>query len=286
MSNLSSPVSTRSTASGLEIPILGYGVYDVPNIVTEEVATMALKAGYRHIDSAAWYENEKECASAIGKAGLKRSDVFLATKVFPEPAGHGVGYDAAKRSIQQSLENAQTSYFDLILIHAPYGGKGARLGTWRALVEAQEAGQARSIGVSNYGIPHLEELEEYIQSGGGGQIDVAQYELHPWLARASLVDWLRKRGVVIEAYSPLARGTRMEESALLSLSEKHRKTQAQILIRWSLQRGFIPLVKSCTADRIIHNTEVFDFELDEHDMKLLHTEEYSPTLWDPTVELD
>ena len=122
-----------------------------------------------------------------------------------------------------------------ILIHAPYGGKEGRLGTWRALVEAQRAGQARSIGVSNFGIHHLEELEEYISNGGGGRIEVGQYELHPWLRRPDIVQWLRKRDAVIEAYSPLVRGTRMSEPVLQSLSEKHNKTPAQILIRWSLQ---------------------------------------------------
>lgn len=122
-----------------------------------------------------------------------------------------------------------------ILIHAPYGGKENRLGSWRALVEAKEAGKARSIGVSNYGIRHLEELEDFIRNGGGGAIEVAQYELHPWLGRAPLVEWLRKRGTVIEAYSPLTRGTRMNEPVLQSLSEKHGRSPAQILIRWSLQ---------------------------------------------------
>ena len=123
-----------------------------------------------------------------------------------------------------------------IVLHAPFGGKEGRLGAWRALVEAQKAGKVRSIGVSNFGIHHLEELEQYIKSGGGGRIEVGQYELHPWLGRAELVEWLLKRGVVIEAYSPLARGTRMEESAILEISKKHNKSPAQILIRWSLQK--------------------------------------------------
>jgi diketogulonate reductase-like aldo/keto reductase len=175
-------------------------------------------------------------------------------------------------------------------------------------VEAQKTGKARSIGVSNFGVHHLEELEEYIQSGGGGRIEVGQYELHPWLARADLVDWLHKRGAVVEAYSPLARGTRMNEPTIQAISKKHKKTPAQILIRWSLQKvspkrmetfvrgglanvklflqGFVPLPKSATPERIKENTDVFDFELDEDDMKLLHTEEYSPCAWDPTTQRD
>lgn len=122
-----------------------------------------------------------------------------------------------------------------ILIHAPYGGEEARLGSWDALVEAQESGRTKAIGVSNYGIHHLEELEDYIQAGGGGQIDVGQYELHPWLDHSGIVEWLQKRKIVVEAYSPLAHGSRLKEPVLLSIGKKHGKTPAQVLIRWSLQ---------------------------------------------------
>lgn len=132
-----------------------------------------------------------------------------------------------------------TCYFR-ILIHAPYGGKEGRLGAWKALVEAQKAGKTRSIGVSNYGVHHLDELENYISSGGGGQIDVGQYELHPWLARPDIVDWLKKRGTVVQAYSPLVRNTKADEPVLKELGKKYGKTSAQVLIRWSLQKVFIP----------------------------------------------
>ena len=118
----------------------------------------------------------------------------------------------------------------------PFGGKDGRLGAWRALVESQKAGKARSIGVSNFGLHHLKELEEYIQRTGEGRIEVGQYELHPWLGRAELVDWLRERDVLIEAYFPLARGTRMDEPILWAISKKHGKNPAQVLIRWSLQK--------------------------------------------------
>jgi len=123
-----------------------------------------------------------------------------------------------------------------MLIHAPYGGKEDRLGTWRALVEAQKAGKIRSLGVSNFGIQHLEELEAYIQAGGGGQISVGQYEIHPWCPREDIAEWLQKRNVIVEAYSPLVQATRMKETVLQTLAQKHGKTPAQILIRWSLQK--------------------------------------------------
>ncbi|PTU21374.1 hypothetical protein P175DRAFT_0530869 [Aspergillus ochraceoroseus IBT 24754] len=281
---LVSPRATKKTLAGFEMPVLGYGVYEVPDAVAEDGVEKALKAGYRHIDSARCYENETGCAAAIRKAGLKRSDVFLTTKLNPDDPG----YEGAQRSIQESLKNAQTDYFDLILVHTPWGGKEGRLGAWRALVEAQKAGQARSIGVSNFGVHHLEELEEYISHGGGGRIEVGQYELHPWLARAELVDWLRERGAIVQAYSPLTRGTRLGDPILQALGKKHHRSPVQILIRWSLQMGFVPLPKTTTAERIAENADVFDFALDEDDMKLLHTGEYSPTdsLWDPTVERD
>ncbi|KAK1147831.1 hypothetical protein N8T08_000344 [Aspergillus melleus] len=274
--------STRTICSGYDIPILGYGLYQVPGSIAEDVAQKALEAGYRHVDSAAVYENEREAVSAIKKAGLTRSDVFLTTKVLPQ----ATGYEAARRSIENSLKNANTDYFDLILLHAPFGCKEGRLGAWRALAESQKAGKARSIGVSNFGLHRLEELEEYIRTSGEGRIEVGQYELHPWLGRADLVDWLRSRGVVIEAYSPLARGSRMDEPVLRAISKKHNKNPAQVLIRWSLQKGFVPLPKSVTPQRIQENTDVFDFELDEDDMKALHTDEYAPSTWDPTVHQD
>lgn len=122
-----------------------------------------------------------------------------------------------------------------ILIHAPYGGKKARLGSWDALVEAQKEGKTKAIGVSNYGIHHLEELENYIQAGGGGQIDVGQYELHPWLDHSDIVEWLQSRNIVVEAHSPLAHGSRLREPVLGSIGKKYGKTPAQVLIRWSLQ---------------------------------------------------
>ena len=121
-------------------------------------------------------------------------------------------------------------------MHSPYGGREGRLGTWCAMVEAQQAGKIRSLGVSNYSIAHLDELEAYIQSGGGGQIAVGQYEIQPWCPRGDIVEWLRKRKIIVEAYCPLVQATRMEDPALQSLAQKHGKSPAQILVRWSLQK--------------------------------------------------
>ncbi|KAL1956737.1 hypothetical protein VTO42DRAFT_6887 [Malbranchea cinnamomea] len=281
MSSKLSIQSTYKMNSGYEIPVLGFGVYQTPPEQTERAVLKALKDGYRHIDSAKAYRNEAECGEAIRKSGLRRSEVFLTTKV----PWRALGYQSTKDSIESSLKAAKVDYYDLILLHAPYGGREAREGSWRALVEAQREGKVRSIGVSNYGVHHLDELEEYNKSIGG-KIDVGQYELHPWLARPEIVEWLQKRNVVVEAYSPLVQATKMDDPLLQNLAKKHNKSPAQILIRWSLQKGFVPLPKSVTDNRITENADVFDFQLSEEDMESLNTGEYHHVCWDPTVHKD
>ncbi|KAK2736217.1 hypothetical protein FQN55_001749 [Onygenales sp. PD_40] len=273
--------STYKLNSGHEIPVLGFGVYQTPPAETQKAVLKAFEVGYTHIDSAKAYRNEAQCGDAIRESGLKRSDVFFTTKV-PRTA---MGYEQTKNSINESLKTAKFDYADLILIHAPFGGREAREGSWRALVEAQREGKTRSIGVSNYGVHHLDELEEYNKSIGG-KIDVGQYELHPWLARPDIVEWLQKRNVVVEAYSPLVQAKRMDDPLLKKLVEKHNKTPAQILLRWSLQKGFVPLPKSVTDKRIEENAAVFDFELSDEDMESLNTGEYHHVCWDPTVSRD
>jgi len=177
-----------------------------------------------------------------------------------------------------------------MLLHAPYGGRESRKGAWKALVEAQEEGKVRSLGISNYGVQHLDEMEEYIKElekergeGRGGVIDVGQWEVHPWCARPDIVQWSQKRGIVVEAYCPIVRGQRSEDESLAPLVKKHGKSAAQVLLRWSLQKGFVPLPKSVTPSRIEENADVFDFELSAEDMKTLEKSEYLPIAWDPTV---
>ncbi|PKY00773.1 aldo-keto reductase [Aspergillus campestris IBT 28561] len=274
--------ATHRLNSGHELPVLGYGVYMIPSSQTEKAVREALYVGYRQIDSAIMYRNEKPCGRAINASGVSRSDIFFTTKIPP----NSMGYERTRRAIDTSLKEAEQEYFDLILIHAPYGGKEARLGSWRALVEAQASGKVRSIGVSNYGIHHLDELEAYILGGGGSKIDVGQYELHPWCDRPEIAEWLQKRKIAVQAYSPLAHGERMNEPALRKIGGKYGKSGAQVMVRWGLQRGFVPLPKSITPSRIRENAEVFDFELDEGDMKALQTGIYEPTDWDPTVDDD
>ncbi|KAI9659104.1 MAG: hypothetical protein M1821_002064 [Bathelium mastoideum] len=223
------------------------------------------------------------------KAGIPRNELFFTSKV---PPG-AVNYKDAKACVSDSLEKTGLEYIDLYLIHAPFGGKSGRLGAWKALVEAVEEGKVRSIGVSNYGVHHLDELEAYIKKteeeyglGKGGVLSVNQVELHPWLARPDIAQWCQKRGVLLEAYCPLVRAQRMDDPRLLSLSKKYGKTPGQCLLRWSLQKGFVPLPKTVTHSRIEENADLYDFELDAEDMRLLDTEEYAPCAWDPTTTKD
>lgn len=222
----------------------------------------------------------------MASIGLPRSSLFFTSKIPPR----NLSYQATVSQVDTTLKITGLDYIDLMLIHAPYGGPTGRKGAWKALVEAHEAGKVRSIGVSNYGVHHLDELEAYIKElesergpGKGGVISVGQWELHPWLARPDIVSWCRERGVVVEAYSPLTRGQRFNEPVLLPIMKRTGKTAAQVLMRWSLQMGFVPLPKSVTLKRIEENADIYDFELTEAEMKSLDTGKYEPCAWDPTV---
>ncbi|KAH7110315.1 NADP-dependent oxidoreductase domain-containing protein [Dendryphion nanum] len=281
--------SKQRLPSGYDIPVLGYGVYQTPADIASDVVQHALKVGYRHVDSAVAYRNEAPTADGLKKSRISREDLFFTTKIPPMK----MGYETAKEHIKNTFKLTGFDYVDLYLLHAPYGGKENRIGAWKALVEGVEAGKIRSIGVSNYGVRHLEELETYIKvtdekegKGKGGVLSVNQIELHPWLARKDIVDWCKQRGVVLEAYSPLVRAQKENDPLLVPLAKKYQKTPSQILLRWSLQQGFVPLPKSVTKSRIEENADIYDFELSEEDMKSLDTGVYEPCAWDPTVSDD
>jgi diketogulonate reductase-like aldo/keto reductase len=280
-----------------------------PADVAEDVTSHAIKSGYRHVDCAHVYRNEEPTAKGMLGAGVPREQLFYTSKVPPKC----INYEDAKRSINESLEKTKLKYIDLYLLHAPYHGTEGRLGAWRALVEAVKEDKVRSIGVSNFGVHHLDELEQWQKvslarlfeasmtslplihadlsqqqsPSDAGILSVNQVELHPWLARPDIVDWCVKRDIVLEAYSPLVRATRGDDPLLKPLAAKHNKTPAQILLRWGLQKGFVVLPKSVTHSRIEENTKVYDFELSAEDMKSLDTGKYEPCTWDPTTaELD
>ena len=239
------------------------------------------------IDSAVVYHNEGACARAMASSGLPRSSIFFTSKIY----SNALSYSIAASQIDATLKTTGLDWIDLMLIHAPFGGPAGRKGAWTALVEAQEAGKVRSIGVSNYGVHHLNELEAHIKEleseggglGRGGVISVGQWELQPWLAHPDIVSWCKERGIVVQAYSPLTRGKRLYDPLLKPIVARTGKTAAQVLMRWSLQMGFVPLPKSVTPKRIEENADIYDFELTQEEMKLLDTGKYERSAWDPTV---
>jgi diketogulonate reductase-like aldo/keto reductase len=219
-------------------------------------------------------------------SGIPRSSLFFTSKVY----SNALSYRDTKYQVDSTLRDTGFEYIDLMLIHAPYGGSNGRKEAWRALVDAQEAGKVRSIGVSNYGVHHLNELEAHIKEleaergpGRGGVISVGQWELQPWLAHPDIVSWCREREVVIQAFCPLTRAKRLNDPLLKPIVQRTGKTPAQVLMRWSFQMGFSPLPKSVKPERIQENADVYDFELTEDEMKVLDTGKYERCAWDLTV---
>lgn len=280
---------THTLKSGVKIPGIALGLYHISPQKATSLVAKALDIGYRGFDSAQIYQNEKQSIDGIAQwlgkdAQNKREDVFFTTKLFDNVQG----YDKTKRSVSRTLEKMKSidsSYIDQVLILSPQTNKEKRLETWRALQSLAKEGCVRSIGVANYGIHHLEEL--YNWEGLEIEPDVNQVELHPWLRRNELVEFCTNKGVKMEAYSPLIKGRKFENEKLTKLSKKYNKTQAQILIRWSLQMGFIPLPKTSNLERLGSNFEVFDFEIKDEDMEILNLpSSYFVTGWDPTTFQD
>ncbi|KAI0633292.1 Aldo/keto reductase [Trametes polyzona] len=240
------------------MPCLGFGVYQ--NYTTHDSVLEAFQAGYRHIDSAQAYRNEAHVGTAFRASGLRREDVFITTKCISKTHG----YESTLRAVDISLERFGMDYIDLYLIHDPFKGKALRLETYRALLEAQKAGKIHTVGVSNFGVRHLEE----IRSAGLPLPAVNQIELHPFCQQTPIVTYCREHGIVVQAYSPLVRG-KMDHPVFRELAAKHGRDPAQILLRWSLQKGFVPLPKSATPARIRSNADIYDFELDAGDIALL-----------------
>jgi 2,5-diketo-D-gluconate reductase A len=245
---------------GTVIPQLGLGVFQVPNEQVAEVVRYGFEAGYRSIDTAAGYRNEEGVGEAIASSGLPREEIFVTTKL----ANSDHGYDAALKAFEQSLNKLKLDYVDLYLIHWPLPGQDKYVDTWRAFEKLQEDGLARSIGVSNFLIPHLERLFDETDV----LPSVNQIEIHPALQQQELRHFCLDHDIVPEAYSPLAQGEVLREPAIQELAGKHRKTPAQVILRWHIQEGNIVIPKSVTPARIKENIEIFDFELTKEDMRV------------------
>jgi 2,5-diketo-D-gluconate reductase A len=258
MSFSTSQVPTVALRDGEAIPQLGFGVFQVPPEETAEAATRALLAGYRHIDTAAAYRNEAGVGQAIHAAGLDRDDVFITTKCFNDDHG----FDQAQRALKDSLARLEIDHVDLYLIHWPVPSQDRYVETWRGLVESQAQGLTRSIGVSNFQPAHLARIVD----ATGVTPAVNQIELHPRLQQPGLRREHADRGIVTEAWSPLAKGRVLDDPVIVALAEAHERTPAQVVIRWHLQLGNVVIPKSVTPERIEENLAVFDFHLSEAEM--------------------
>jgi len=253
--------STVALADGRTIPQLGLGVYKVPDDEAERVVDVALEAGYRHLDTASFYGNERGVGAALRSSGLPRDEVFVTTKVWYDDHGR----DATLRSFDRSLELLGVDEVDLYLIHWPAPAQDRYVETWRALAEIAESGRARSVGVSNFQVHHLERLLAETD-----RVPVVnQVELHPWLPQHELRAFHAEHGIATESWSPLARGKVLGDPVLARLAAKHGVAPAQVLVRWHLQQGLVVIPKSVTPERIRANRDVDGFELDADDLAAL-----------------
>ena len=256
MADIDTP--TIALNDGASIPQLGLGVYKVPDDEAETVVATALEAGYRHLDTASFYGNEGGVGRAMRASGVPRDEVFLTTKVWN--TDHG--YDETLRAFDLSLETLGTDHVELYLIHWPAPRQDRYVETYRALERIREEGRARSIGVSNFQVHHLERL-----LGETGVVPaVDQVEAHPWLQQRELRAFADAHGIVTEAWSPLARGRILDDPTLLRLADEHGVSTAQVVIRWHLQQGLVVIPKSVTPSRIRSNADVFGFELSDDDL--------------------
>lgn len=270
----SSPTDTFTLANGVRVPCIGFGTWQSEDGDEAYNAVMtALQSGYRHIDTAAAYGNEKSVGAAIRdfcrEHNVRREDMFLTTKLWNDDHG----YEATKAAIKKSIQLLGVSYIDLYLIHWPnplkfrdcWAQKNAE--SWQAMEEAYAAGQIKAIGISNFYGRHITELMKTAKVAPM----VNQIKLCPGQTQDALVDYCARAGMIVEAYSPLGTGGIFSNAFMRELAQKYGRSIAQICIRWSLQQGYLPLPKSVTAERIAENTRVFDFALSDDDCKNIAT---------------
>ncbi|KAG0250355.1 hypothetical protein DFQ27_009457 [Actinomortierella ambigua] len=255
------PRSFYALSNARQIPLLGFGVYELEQGgEAEECILWALQAGYRHFDTASLYGNEVSVGNAIRKSGIPRNQIFVTTKLWDDDQG----YESALEACDLSLEKLGLDYIDLYLIHSPSCGAELRRESWKALEKLVTQGKVKSIGVSNYGVQHLKEL---LGSNPTIRPVVNQIE-----------------NIAIAAYSPLTRGLKLQEPTLVKIAHKYGKSTAQVLIRWSLQKGYVVLPKSSNKARIEQNADVFDFDIADGDMATLDSFNENMTMeWDPTL---
>jgi methylglyoxal/glyoxal reductase len=253
---------TTTLHNGVKMPWFGLGVFKVQegSEVVESVKA-ALRNGYKSIDTAAVYKNEEGVGQAIRDAGVLREELFITTKVWNSDQG----YESTLQAFETSMEKLGLEYLDLYLIHWPVAGKYKE--TWRALEKLYRDGRVRAIGVSNFHVHHLKDL----MADAEIKPMVNQVEYHPHLAQTELLEFCKAEGIQMEAWSPLKQGELLTEPTIVEIAEKHKKTPAQVILRWDLQTGVVTIPKSIKEHRIIENADIFDFELSADDMDRLNS---------------
>ncbi|KAK4499864.1 hypothetical protein PRZ48_008050 [Zasmidium cellare] len=250
--------STFALKSGHKLPILGFGVWDSPKHLTVQSCQEALKVGYRHIDTAQVYGNEAEVGEAVRKSGLSRKDVFITSKAVTPADDDATTYQKILDSVKKI--DGDDGYLDLFLIHnVTSGAKGVKL-LWQAMEKLHEEGKIKSIGVSNTGIGMIEGMKSYAK-------------LHPWCQQREVVEFCHKNGIAVEAYCPLVRNQKANDSTLKAIAEKHGKSTAQVLLRYCLEKAWSPLPKSDNPERIKQNASIYDFALDQDDISKLDAQD-------------
>lgn len=262
--------------NGVMIPAIGLGVYQArAGGETRDAVLHALKAGYRHIDTAKFYANEKDIAAALKQTDIPREHIFVTTKLW----NNDHGYDRTIKACSESLKQLSLPYVDLYLIHYPV--RKLRHESWRALETLCEEGKCRAIGVSNYTVHHIDELLQTNKIMPA----VNQVEFHPYLYQKELLEFCHKHTIRIEAYSPLTKGQKLNDPKLAEVATRYNKSPAQILIRWALQHSLIVIPKSTHPERIRENADVYDFEISPEDMILLNSFHCNYRVaWDPSNE--
>lgn len=248
---------------GRSIPQVGLGVWQTPNETAAPAVKAAIEAGYRHIDTAAIYGNEEGVGEGIRSSGVDRKDIFLTTKLWNEAQG----FDSTLKAFDESLKRLGTDYVDLYLIHWPAPKKDLYLDTWKAFVQLHSEGRAKSIGVSNFAVEHLNRI-----IGETGVTPVLnQIELHPDFQQRALRETHDALGIKTQSWSPLGQGQLLDNAVIGKIAQKYGRTPAQVIIRWHIDNGLIVIPKSVTPSRIAENFKVFDFKLDADDLKAIDT---------------
>lgn len=257
----------KKLSNGVEIPIIGFGTSLIEGDECIENIKLALKAGYRHIDTASVYRNEKEIGQAIKLSNIPREEIFITSKVWKD----SMGYENTINSFNNSLKNLQVDYIDLFLIHWPRNNdEQLNVETWRALEYLYKQKKVRAIGVSNYLKHHLDIILKDCEI----LPMVNQLEFHPGLIRKETIDFCKEKNIVIEAWAPLGKGKMLDNEDLIRIAEKYNKSVAQLCIKWCLQNDVIPLPKTSNWNRMLANRDVFDFTISGEDMQFINNMEF------------